>query len=74
MGRELLACDGSGATGLLILPLKSVNEQIVLEPVVNFIRARFEIFFRGCFIVFTRKIAGYLTRENGKKDQKKTQK
>lgn len=45
MGRELLACDGSGATGLLILPLKSVNEQIVLEPVVNFIRARFEIFF-----------------------------
>ena len=33
----------------------------------------FKNFFRVCFSVFRRMIAGYLTRENGEKDWKKTQ-
>ena len=44
-----------------------------LKACLNFARVRFESFFRGYFSVFTRRI-GYLTRENGKKDRKKTQK
>ena len=42
-----------------------------LKACLNFAQVRFESFFRG---YFTRRIAGYLTRENGKKDRKKTQK
>ena len=34
----------------------------------------FESFFRGCFVVFMRKIADYLTSENGKTNREKTQK
>ena len=44
-----------------------------LKAYLNFNWIRFESFFRGCFSVFTRRIAGYLTRENRKKDRKKTQ-
>ena len=45
-----------------------------LKACLNFTRVSFESFFRGYFSVFRRRIAGYLTRENGKKDRKKTQK
>ena len=45
-----------------------------LKACLNFARVRFESFFRGYFSIFTRRITGYLTRENGKKDRKKTQK
>lgn len=45
-----------------------------LKACLNFARVRFESFFRGYFSVFRRMIAGYLTRENGKKDRKKAQK
>ena len=38
---------------------------------LSFTRVSFESFFRGYFSVFTRKIAGYLTRENGKKTGRK---
>ena len=36
---------------------------------LNFTRVRFESFFRGCY---EDDSTGYLTRENGKKDRKKT--
>ncbi len=45
-----------------------------LKACLNFARVRFERFFRGYFSVFKRMIAGYLTRENRKRDRKKTQK
>ena len=45
-----------------------------LKACLNFARVRFESFFRGYFSVFMRRIAGYLTRENGKIDWKKTHK
>ena len=45
-----------------------------LKACLNFPRGRFDSFFRGYFSVFTRRITGYLTRENGKIDRKKTQK
>ena len=45
-----------------------------LKACLNFARVRFESFFRGYFSVFTRRIAGYLMSENGKKDRKQTQK
>ena len=45
-----------------------------LKACLNFARGRFESFFRGYFSVFPRRIAGYLTRENRKRDLKKTQK
>jgi len=45
-----------------------------LKACLNFARVRFESFFRGYFSVFTRRITGYLTRENRKRDRKKTQK
>ena len=44
-----------------------------LKACLNFARVRFESFFRGYFSVFTRRIAGYPTKENGEKDRKKTQ-
>ena len=47
---------------------------VTLKAYLNFTQIRFESFFRGYFSVFTRRIAGYLTRENGKKDRKKAQK
>ena len=46
---------------------------VTLKAYLNFNWIRFESFFRRCFSVFTRRIAGYLTRENRKKDRKKTQ-
>ena len=45
-----------------------------LRACLNFARVSFECFFRGYFSVFTRRIASYLTSDNGKKDRKKTQK
>ena len=51
----------------------SENIDGLLEPVVNFARVSFESFFRGYFSVFRRRIASYLTRENGKTDRKKIQ-
>ena len=45
-----------------------------LRAYLNFTRVRFESSFRGYFSVFTRMILSYLTRENEKKDRKKTQK
>ena len=41
---------------------------------LNFTLPQFENCFRGCFSVFTRMIAGYLTSENGKTDRKQAQK
>ena len=46
---------------------------VFLRACLNFAQVRFESSFRGYFSVFTRRIS-YLTRENGKKDRKKTQK
>ena len=62
----------------LVFPIFCINvfvtfAVITLKAYLNFTRIRFESFFRGCFSVFTRRIAGYLTRENRKKDRKKTQ-
>ena len=45
-----------------------------IKACLNFAQVSFESFFRGYFSVFTRRIAGYLTRENRKRDRKKTQK
>ena len=61
----------------LVFPIFCINvfvtfAVITLKAYLNFTRIRFESFFRGCFSVF-RRIAGYLTRENRKKDRKKTQ-
>ena len=42
-----------------------------LKACLNFARVRFESFFRGYFSVFTRRIAGYLTRENRKETGRK---
>ena len=41
---------------------------------LNFAQPKFENCFRGCFSVFTRMIAGYLTSENRETDRKQTQK
>ena len=63
----------------LVFPIFCINvfvtfAVITLKAYLNFTRIRFESFFRGCFSVFRRIIAGYLTSENGKKDRKKAQK
>ena len=63
----------------LVFPIFCINvfvtfAVITLKAYLNFTRIRFESFFRGCFSVFTRRIAGYLTRENREKDRKRTQK
>ena len=62
----------------LVFPIFCINvfvtfAVITLKAYLNFTRVSFESLFRGCFSVFTRRIAGYLTRENRKKDRKKTQ-
>lgn len=63
------------ATLLNGIPKIHVETKIsfVIKACLNFTRVSFESFLRGCFSVFTRRIAGYLTSENGKKDRKKTQ-
>ena len=43
-----------------------MERQIESRACLNFTRVSFENFFRVCFSVFTRRIAGYLTRENRK--------
>ena len=63
----------------LVFPIFCINvfvtfAVITLKAYLNFTRIRFESFFRGYFSVFTRRITGYLTRENEKKDRNKTQK
>ena len=42
-----------------------------LRAGLHFARVRFGNFFRGYFSVVKGKIAGYLTKENGKRDLKK---
>ena len=50
------------------------NLHFSVRTCLNFALPQFENCFRGCFPVFTRMIAGYLTSENGKTDRKQTQK
>ena len=60
----------------LVFPIFCINvfvtfAVITLKAYLNFTRIRFESFFRGCFSVFTRRIAGYLTRKTEKKTGRK---
>ena len=50
------------------------EQEKVLRIYLNLAQVSFESFFRGYFSVFKRRIAGYLTRENGKIDWKKARK
>ena len=57
----------------LVFPIFCINvfvtfAVITLKACLNFTRVSFENFFRVCFSVFTRRIAGYLTRENREKN------